>query len=268
MDAVAPGRPLYCSPGPGNSLRRGRPAIGGFAHNPGMAPHPHPAPVLLTGFAPFAEAGRAPSAINPSWQAVKALQGEHIEGHPVVVAELPTVFGVAQSTLWRLIRQHQPALVICVGQAGGRSALSLERTAVNVDDASQPDNQGRQPVDVPVVAGGPVAYFSTLPIKAMREAVQAAGVAAEISQTAGTFVCNHVFYSLMHALAGQQAPSGAASQPASMAVRGGFIHVPYLPTQGVPHMQLDDMVRGLRVAIATALTTPQDRRHSGGGATH
>ncbi len=268
MDAAAPGRPLYCSPGPGNSPSCRPPAIGGFAHNPKMPPHSQPAPVLLTGFSPFAEAGRASSPINPSWQAVKALRGEVIEGHPVLAAELPTAFGAAQRELWRLIRQHQPALVMCVGQAGGRSAISLERTAVNVDDASQPDNQGQQPIDTPVVAGGPVAYFSTLPIKAMREAVQAAGVAAEISQTAGTFVCNHVFYSLMHALAGRQALSGVgASGAGSMAVRGGFIHVPYLPEQGMPHMRLEDMVLGLRVAIATALTTPQDMRHSG-GATH
>lgn len=233
-----------------------------FTHNSVMAPRHPTAPILLTGFAPFGEAGHA-TGINPSWQAVRALQGEVVEGHAVVAVELPTVFGVAADALQRLIGQHQPALVMCIGQAGGRKAISLERVAVNIDDASQPDNQGQQPIDTPVVAGGPVAYFSTLPIKAMRDAIQAIGVPAEISQTAGTYVCNHVFYRLMHALAQEKAMTG---QPPAE-VRGGFIHVPYLPGQGVPCMPLDDMVRGLRVAVTTAMSTSQDIRRSG-GATH
>lgn len=233
-----------------------------FTHNPVMAPLQPTAPVLLTGFAPFGEAGHA-TGINPSWQAVQALQGEVIAGHPVVAAELPTVFGEAADELRRLIKRHQPALVICVGQAGGRRAISLERVAVNVDDAGQPDNRGQQPIDTPVVASGPAAYFSTLPIKAMRAAIQDIGVAAEISQTAGTFVCNHVFYHLMHALAHQQTSAGQSLA----AVRGGFIHVPCLPGQGVPYMPLQDMVRGLRVAVSAALRTSQDIVRSG-GATH
>ncbi|MGH8830918.1 MAG: pyroglutamyl-peptidase I, partial [Polaromonas sp.] len=121
--------------------------------------------------------------------------------------------------------------------------------AVNIDDARIPDNAGMQPVDTPVVAGGPVAYFSTLPIKAMLQALQAAGLAAEVSQTAGTFVCNHVFYGLMHAL---------ATQRGFKRTRGGFIHVPYLPEQGAPSLPLEDLVRGLRLAVATALATPKD----------
>jgi pyroglutamyl-peptidase len=146
-------------------------------------------------------------------------------------------------------------LVMCVGQAGGRSALSLERIAININDARIADNAGQRPLDAPVVPGGPAAYFSTLPIKAMLRALQQAGVAAEVSQTAGTFVCNHVFYGLMHALATQRGFKGT---------RGGFIHVPYVPEQGAPNMPLPDMVKGLRLAVACALTTPVDIAQSAG----
>ncbi|WP_431095505.1 pyroglutamyl-peptidase I [Polaromonas aquatica] len=205
--------------------------------------------VLLTGFDPFGEAGRTGPAINPSWLAVKALRGKRIAGHRVVAAQLPTVFGDSTLELVRLLKLHKPALVICVGQAGGRSAISLERVAINVDDARIPDNTGSQPVDTSVVPGGPAAYFTTLPIKAMLQALQDAGVAAEVSQTAGTFVCNHVFYALMHAL---------ATQRGFKRTRGGFIHVPYVPEQGVPNLPLPEVVRGLRTAVATALTTGRD----------
>ncbi|MFC5521041.1 pyroglutamyl-peptidase I [Polaromonas jejuensis] len=205
--------------------------------------------VLLTGFDAFGEARDAPMPLNPSWLAVSALHGQQIADHQIVAAQLPTVFNTSLMELARLLRLHQPALVICLGLAGGRSALSLERVAINLDDARLPDNAGRQPVDTPIVAGGPAAYFSTLPIKAMLQALQAAGLPAEVSQTAGTFVCNHVFYGLMHALATQQGFKHA---------RGGFIHVPYVPGQGEPSLALDDMVRGLRLAVATALATPRD----------
>lgn len=200
--------------------------------------------VLITGFNAF-DGG----ALNPSELAVRALHGRRVAGHRVVAACLPTVFGDALALLRTLLQTHRPALVVCVGQAGGRAALSLERVAINVDDARIPDNAGAQPVDVPVVPSAPAAYFSTLPIKAMRGAVQAASVAAEVSQTAGTFVCNHVFFGLMHLL---------ATQRGFRRVRGGFIHVPWLPGQGTPAMPLDDMVRGLRAALKCALTTPQN----------
>ncbi len=205
--------------------------------------------VLLTGFDAFGEARHTSPALNPSWLAARALHGKRIAGHQVVAAQLPTVFNASMAELMRLLRLHRPALVVCLGQAGGRNALSLERIAVNIDDARIPDNAGMQPVDTPVVAGGPVAYFSTLPIKAMLQALQAAGLAAEVSQTAGTFVCNHVFYALMHAL---------ATRRGFKRTRGGFIHVPYLPEQGAPSLPLEDLVRGLRLAIATALATPKD----------
>jgi pyroglutamyl-peptidase len=208
-----------------------------------------PLSVLVTGFDPF---GGSP--VNPSWQAVQALDGRVIAGARVVGAELPTVFGASIERLAALLEAHQPDLVICTGQAGGRAALSLERVAINVDDARIPDNAGAQPVDRPVVDDGPAAYFSTLPIKAMLRALLDAGVPAEVSQTAGTFVCNHVFYGLMHLLA----------QPRWRHVRGGLIHVPWLPEQGRPCLPLAQMVDGLELAIACALQTRHDIRLGAG----
>jgi pyroglutamyl-peptidase len=204
---------------------------------------------LLTGFDPFGG-----SAVNPSWQAVQALDGRVIAGHRVTAAQLPTVFGASVARLDQLLQQHQPSLVVCTGQAGGRPAISLERVAINVDDARIADNAGAQPVDTPVAAAGPAAYFTGLPIKAMLQALQREGIAAEVSQTAGTFVCNHVFYGLMHLLA----------QPQWQGVRGGLIHVPYLPQQGQPSMPLEQIVRGLECAIAVALLTQQDIRKEAG----
>lgn len=206
--------------------------------------------VLLTGFDPF---GGQP--VNPSWQAVQLLHGETLAGHRVVAAQLPTVFGASMQSLRGLLRQHRPTLVACTGQAGGRAALSLERVAINVDDARIPDNAGAQPVDVPVAPAGPVAYFSTLPIKAMLAALLAEGIRAEVSQTAGTFVCNHVFYGLMHEL---------ATEPQWRGVRGGFVHVPWLPLQGQPSMPLEEIARGLRVALSAALSHRQDIRLQAG----
>ena len=219
-------------------------------HSHTRSPKPR---VLLTGFDAFGG-----DSLNPSWLAVRALHGRQIAGHTVVAAQLPTVFGEALRALHGLLVKHQPALVICVGQAGGRSALSLERIAINVDDAPIPDNAGAQPIDAPVAPGAPAAYFSTLPIKAMLAALQREGLPAEVSQTAGTFVCNHVFYGLMHTI---------AANPELRHTRGGFVHVPWLPEQGTPNMALDDVVRGLRVAVRAALVTPQDTLLAG-GATH
>ena len=200
--------------------------------------------VLLTGFDAFGG-----HTDNPSWLAVQALNGESVAGHTLVAAQLPTEFVGATKILLRLLKQYQPALVICVGQAGGRSALSLERIAINIQDARIADNTGAQPIDVASVPGGSAAYFSTLPIKAMLQALTDAGLAAEVSQTAGTFVCNHVFYRLMHAL---------EKQKGKLKAIGGFIHVPNLPGQGLPNMALQDMVRGLRIAVVCAITNQND----------
>lgn len=207
--------------------------------------------LLLTGFAPFGG-----EELNPSWEAVRRLDGERLGDLPVVAAQLPTEFGAALRVLDELLDRHRPTLVVAVGQAGGRTELSLERIAINIDDARIPDNGGRQPIDEPVVPGGPAAYFSTLPIKAMVHALRAAGFPAAVSQTAGTFVCNHVFYGLQHRLQGT-------------GVRGGFIHIPYLPAQaanqpGAPSMALETLVAGLRLALTCAATTQADLREGGG----
>lgn len=206
--------------------------------------------VLVTGFDAFGGATR-----NPSWMAVQALHGREIEGHRLIGARLPTVFGLSLDVLNTLLRRHRPALVICCGQAGGRAALSLERVAINISDARIADNAQARPVDTPVVPSGPAAYFTGLPIKAILLALQDHEVAAEVSQTAGTFVCNHVFYGLMHTL---------ATQPELRHARGGLIHVPWLPEQGEPSMPLDKIVQGLRIAIGCALTTTTDIRKEAG----
>lgn len=211
--------------------------------------------VLLTGFEPFNK-----EPINPAWETVRALDGWAEEDFVVVARQLPCVFGDANAAMRALVDELKPALVIAVGQAGGRVDLSVERVAINVDDAPIKDNAEVQLVDQPIVRGGPAAYFATLPIKAIVAALRAAGLPASVSQTAGTFVCNHVFYGLMHALAGQPE------------VRGGFIHIPYLPEQAARHpgaasMSLGQMVEGIRVAVRTALVTAHDTGLAG-GATH
>jgi pyroglutamyl-peptidase len=215
--------------------------------------------VLLTGFDPFDGA-----AINPSWEAVRRLDGWSGDGFRVVARELPCVFGRAAEALLAAVDEIRPDVVIAVGQAGGRPEISIERIAINVDDARIVDNIGQQPVDVPIVADGPAAYFTTLPIKAMVAAIRSQGLKAGVSQTAGTFVCNQVFYALMHHVRGE-----ARSQP----VKAGFIHVPFLPEQAqawpepCPSMTLDDMVAGLRVAVEVALAVETDVALAG-GATH
>lgn len=211
--------------------------------------------VLLTGFDPFDGEER-----NPSWEAARRLDGEIVAGHRLVAVQLPTCFGLSLRRLRAALRRHEPRLVVCVGQAGGRACISLERIAINVDDARIADNAGCQPVDRPVIRGAPAAYFSSLPIKALRQALLQRGLPAEISQTAGTFVCNHVFYGLMHALR------------ASPRVRGGFVHIPFLPEQaeahpGAPSLALDAAVAGLHTIVATALAQRRDLR-TAGGATH
>ena len=211
--------------------------------------------ILLTGFEPFNGA-----AINPSWEAVRALDGWSGPGFAVVARQLPCVFGAANDALRTAVSTLRPDVVIAVGQAGGRSEISLERIAINVDDAAIRDNAGAQPVDVPVVADGPAAYFSTLPVKAIVRALRLRGFPAGVSQTAGTFVCNHVFYGLMHHTAGH-------------ALKAGFIHVPFLPEQAAdrperpPSMALRDIVDALRIAVEVAVVTENDAPEAG-GATH
>lgn len=209
--------------------------------------------VLLTGFEPFDQ-----DTLNPSWEAVRLLDETLINDDVRIVArQLPCVFSQAPAHLHALIERFTPQMVIAVGLGPGRSDIALERVAINLIDARIPDNQGEQPIDVPVAAEGPTAYFSTLPIKAMVAALRAAGIPATVSHTAGTFVCNQVFYSLQHTLA-------------DSTVRSGFMHVPLLTEQvalaasAQPSMSQETLVKGLRVAVSAALNTLHDVRETGG----
>ena len=209
--------------------------------------------ILLTGFEPFGQ-----DDVNPSWHAVRRAQEIlRAEGIEVEARELPCIFGESATALSEALATIKPDLVLCVGLAGGRARISLERVAINCDDARIPDNKGQKPVDEEVVPGGPAAYFSTLPIKAALRDLQIAGIKGEVSQSAGTYVCNHVFYALMHLL---------ASTPD---VRGGFVHIPYLPDQvspesGTPSMPLEAAAEGLAVVVRTALGTKVDAPLSAG----
>lgn len=197
--------------------------------------------ILLTAFEPF---GGDP--INPSLLIAQALDGEVVAGAQVVAVELPCVFHRALSALDEALLRTRPVLAVALGLAAGREGLSIERVAINVDDARIPDNAGAQPVDEPIIEGGPAAWFSTLPIKAIAAELNAAGVPASVSQTAGTFVCNHVFYGLQQRLAGT-------------GVRSGFIHVPLLPEQAAQYpgkrvVSLEEQVRGVRLALQVAMS--------------
>ncbi len=202
--------------------------------------------VLLTGFEPFGG-----ESVNPSWQAVQAVAAEPRDGLTVHSARLSCVFGTALAELRAAVEAADPQVVLCVGQAGGRHGLSVERIAVNVDDARIPDNAGMRPVDEPVVPGGPAAYFAALPVKAAVAAARAAGVPAAVSQTAGTYLCNHVFYGLMHLI--------ATERPG---VRGGFVHIPYAPQQVTdrpePSMPVALAATGLLAVIRAALAHRED----------
>jgi pyroglutamyl-peptidase len=201
---------------------------------------------LVAAFEPFGG-----ERVNPALEALGRLP-PRLGAVAIATRMLPAVFGRALDTLESAVAATAPDIVLCVGQAGGRAALSLERVAINIDDARIPDNSGNQPIDLPVVAGGPPAYFATLPIKAAVVALREAGLPAIVSNTAGTFVCNHVFYGLLH-LAATRRPG----------LRGGFLHVPYLPSQaarqdGAPSMALDDIVRGIEVVLAVAAARHED----------
>jgi pyroglutamyl-peptidase len=208
--------------------------------------------VLMTGFDAFDG-----ERVNPALETVKTLDGYKDKGIQIVAKEVPTVFRASIKTLEEAIEAEKPDVVICVGQAGGRTHITPERVAINVDDARIPDNQGNQPIDEAIVKNGPVAYWSTLPIKRIVKNLRENGIPAEVSNTAGTFVCNHLFYGLMHYL-----------QCNAPHVRGGFIHIPFLPEQTVnklaPSMALETIAAGLKIAAITAALEPEDIKESGG----
>ena len=208
--------------------------------------------VLVTGFDPFAG-----EPTNPSWEICRMLPGT-IAGLRVETLRVPCEFGRAIEVVSRAIERHRPSLVVSIGQAGGRSHLSVERVAINVDDARLPDNGGARPVDAPIAADGPPAYFATLPIKAMTVAMRKAGVPTEVSNSAGTYVCNHLMYGVLHFLA-----------ESGIEARAGFIHVPYAESQvidkaGIAGMALATMAKGVEAGIAAAATHASDLRVSEG----
>ena len=209
--------------------------------------------ILLTGFEPF---GGEP--VNPALEAVKSLDGRTVAGASVSFCELPTARWRSLEALKGAIARLDPDIVVSIGQAGGRFDITPERVAINVDDYRIKDNDGNQPVDEAIETEGATAYWSTLPIKAMVSAMKEAGVPASVSNSAGTFVCNHVFYGLMHILAQE-----------GNRRKGGFIHIPYLPEQAArlgtqPSMSLDCIVRGLEIALAIAVTVDEDHKKVGG----
>lgn len=186
--------------------------------------------LLITGFDPFGGA-----AVNPAWEAVKLLP-DVIGDFELCKLMIPTVFGEAAKIVLEKAEEFQPDVILCIGQAGGRAAVTPERIGVNIRDAKIPDNAGNQPVGAFVVPEGPAAYFATVPVMAMAEAIAAAGLPATVSNSAGAFVCNDVLYALLHHFTGTD-------------TRVGFVHVPYSPEQGSPSLPLDQTAAALQAAI-------------------
>ena len=186
--------------------------------------------ILITGFQPFGG-----QSVNPAWEAVRKLPD--VLGDKVLwKLEIPVTFGGAFDAVEAKAAEVDPDVILCVGQAGGRDAVTPERIAVNLQDASIPDNAGNQPVDLPVVADGANAYFTSLPVKAMAAAARALDIPCRLSCTAGTYVCNDVFYRLLH----RYRDTGK---------RVGFVHVPFLPEQGSPNLPLNSIVRALQAML-------------------
>lgn len=208
--------------------------------------------ILISGFDPFGG-----EKINPSIEAVKRLP-DTINEVEIIKLEIPTVIGKSIDVLTQAIHKHKPEVVLCVGQAGGRSDMTIERVAINVNDCRIKDNEGNQPIDEPIVFDGPDAYLLTLPIKAIVSNLYSHGIPASVSNTAGTFICNHVAYGMAH-LAKTEYPS----------MRTGFIHIPFLPEQvinksNMPSMSLEIIISALEVAIQTIMEAKEDIKLEGG----
>lgn len=205
--------------------------------------------VLITGFDPFGGA-----AINPAYEAVKLLP-DTIEGAEIHRLEIPTVFEKDGEVLAKAIDEQEPDIVICVGQAGGRSDISIEKVAINLMEARIPDNEQQQPLNQVIHEDGETAYFATIPVKAMVSNVKEAGIPSSVSYTAGTFVCNDIMYRLLY-----------LAEKKEQTIKGGFIHVPYLPEQvvdlpvGTPSLPVETIAKGLEAAVAAAITTDEDQQ--------
>ena len=191
--------------------------------------------IIVTGFDPFGG-----ETINPSIECVKALP--EIEGVELIRLELPTVFKESAIRLNEVINDVKPDAVLSVGQAGGRAGITMERIAINVDDARIPDNISQQPIDEEIQVEGEAAYFSTLPIKRIVKAIREAGISAEVSNSAGTFVCNHIMYQALF-----------AATKADKPFKAGFMHIPFIPEQTTdkPSLPLEESTKALQIAIET-----------------
>jgi pyroglutamyl-peptidase len=203
--------------------------------------------VLITGFDPFGG-----ESVNPAYEAVKLLP-DQIGEADIIKLEIPTVYKKAGQKVEEGILTYQPDIVLCIGQAGGRSGITIEKVAINLAEARIKDNEGNQPLDEAIREDGENAYFTNLPCKAVVNAIREAGIPASISYTAGTFVCNDVMYNLLYMI-----------DKKYKQIRGGFIHVPYLHEQvtkkgeGMPSMALETIEKGLEIAIRTILTNTED----------
>ena len=191
--------------------------------------------IIVTGFDPFGG-----ETINPSIECVKALP--EIEGVELIRLELPTVFKESAKRLNEVINDVKPDAVLSVGQAGGRPGITMERIAINIDDARIPDNISQQPIDEAIQLDGEAAYFSTLPIKRIVKAIRELRISAEVSNSAGTFVCNHIMYQALF-----------AATKADKPFKAGFMHIPFIPEQTTdkPSLSLDKSTKALQIAIET-----------------
>jgi len=208
--------------------------------------------ILLTAFSPFGG-----EKINPSLEAVKLVKDKILETD-IIKLEVPTVFGKSIKIVADAIEKEKPDYVLCIGQAGGRYGITPERVAINIDDARILDNEGNQPIDRPIFADGEPAYFSNLPVKSMVEEIRKEGLPASLSNSAGTYVCNHLMYGVLYTLSKKY-----------KGVKGGFIHVPFIPEQTVdkpdkPSMSLPDIVRGLEAAIRAVSRNKEDVKRAEG----
>lgn len=208
--------------------------------------------VLITGFDPFGG-----EKINPAWEAVKGIK-DIIEGAKIIKLEIPTVFNKSIEKVKEAMELEKPDIVLCIGQAGGRYDITIERVAINVDDARIEDNEKNQPIDIPVFEDGENAYFSNLPIKAMVEEIKGQGIPASISNSAGTFVCNHIMYGVLYHI-----------NKTYKNMRGGFIHVPFINEQVLdkknqPYMPVEHISKALEAAIKAAVINNEDIKKSGG----
>lgn len=203
--------------------------------------------ILITGFDPFGGA-----SINPAFEAVRLLPDE-IAGNTIIKKEIPTIFGKDEEVLRETIKQVKPDVVLCVGQAGGRSGMTVEKVAINLMEARIPDNAGNQPSDTPIHEDGPTAYFASIPVKRIVQNIKDHKIPARVSYTAGTFVCNDIMYRLLY-LIDRKYPQ----------MRGGFIHVPYCPEQtvelpdGTPSMSIETISRALQYAVEAICENEQD----------